>query len=244
MQNKANYKLKLGMFAVIGGIIFLVALFFIGKQKNLFGNTIRISAVFKTVSGLKIGNNVRVGGINIGTIDDIQLITDTSVKVDMIIQKAIQKFIKKDAIVTIGSDGLMGDRVMTITPGTPGQEIIKDGGMLGSRTPVEAEQIMSSLKVSADNAAIITDQLAEISTKINNGHGTLSKLIADSTMATNLSNTINNLKKGSKGLDENMEAAKHNFLLKGYFKKKKKEEEKKKEEQSKNAKEPAKVPGN
>ena len=85
---------------------------------------------------------------------------------------------------------------------------------------------MASLQVTADNAEIISDQLAEIMIKINSGKGTLGRLIQDSTIAENINQTIVNLKKSSKGLDENMNAAKHNFLLKGYFKKRKKQQKK------------------
>ena len=89
---------------------------------------------------------------------------------------------------------------------------------------------MASLRVTAGNAEVITEQLAEIMTKINTGKGTMGRLIQDTAIASNLSQTIVNLKKSSKGLDENMNAAKHNFLLKGYFNKKAKAAEKKKEE--------------
>ncbi|MFY9151916.1 MAG: hypothetical protein WAO52_07880, partial [Prolixibacteraceae bacterium] len=84
-----------------------------------------------------------------------------------------------------------------------------------------------SLSVTAENAEVITQELAEIMTKINSGTGTLGRLIQDTTIARNLDQTIINLKKSSKGLDENMNAAKHNFLLRGYFNKKAREAEKK-----------------
>jgi phospholipid/cholesterol/gamma-HCH transport system substrate-binding protein len=90
------------------------------------------------------------------------------------------------------------------------------------------DDIMEGLKVSIENAAIITDQLAEIMIKINSGKGTIGRLIRDSTIAENLNQTIVNLKRSSKGLDENMNAAKENFLLKGYFKRKEKEAKKNK----------------
>jgi len=150
--------------------------------------------------------------------------------VEMVIQQDVKKFIKKDATAGIGSEGLMGDKVVVITPGSNNQQPVTGNETLASRAPVETDQILSSLKTSADNAAIITNQLAEFSHKINNGHGTLSRLIGDSAFSNNLSKTVVNLKKGSEGLKENMEAAKHNFLLKGYFKKKKRDEEKKKKD--------------
>ena len=93
-----------------------------------------------------------------------------------------------------------------------------------------AKARIASLKASADNALIITTQLAQITYKINNGHGAVSRLLGDSSFANNFSKTMTNLKNSSEGLSENMEAAKHNFLLRGYFRKKKKQEEKKKKE--------------
>ena len=207
--------------------------FFIGKQKNLFGTVFRIQSVFKDVSGLKVGANVRFGGITVGTVEDIQLITDTSVKVMMILQSNVRRFIKTDANASISSDGLMGDKVILISPGTGSKQKIAEGGSLSSQQPVEIDAILGSLKISADHAAVITDELAKLAYRINHGNGAISKLIGDSTIGNNLSKTMKNLNKSSEGLNEDMEAAKHNFLLRGYFKKKKKEEEKKKKEQEK-----------
>lgn len=233
MKKESGFKWKVGLFVIIGFVLFLSALFFIGKQKNLFGTVFRIQSVFKNVSGLKVGANVRFGGITIGTVEDIQLITDTSVKVVMVLQSNVKKFIKTDANASISSDGLMGDKVILISPGTGGGQGIAESGAISSQQPVEIDAILGSLKISADHAAVITDELAKLAYRINHGNGTISKLIGDSTIANNLSKTMKNLNKSSQGLDENMEAAKHNFLLRGYFKKKKKEEEKKKKEQEK-----------
>ncbi len=230
MKTNGRLKWKLGLFIVVGLVLLVFGLFFIGKQKNLFVSVFPVKAVFNNVSGLKIGNNVRFGGIAVGTVDGIQLLNDTSVQVNMNIKSEVRRFIKQDASASIGSDGLVGDRVVLISPGSMNREPVKDNEILVSHTPVETEQIMAGLKTSADNAAIITQQLAEIANKVNHGHGIIARLLGDSTMGNNLHATMVNLKNGSAGLNENMEAAKHNFLLKGYFKKKKKEEDKKKKE--------------
>jgi phospholipid/cholesterol/gamma-HCH transport system substrate-binding protein len=230
MKKESGFKWKVGMITVIGFVLFLGAIFFIGKQKNLFGSVFRIEAVFNNVSGLKVGNNVRFGGINVGTVDDIQLVSDTSVRVVMIIQTNLRKYIKKDAGATIGSEGLMGDKVVVISPGTAGAEVAEND-VLESSAPIEMDQIMGSLKTSADNVSIISHQLASVAYKINNGNGVLARLLGDSAFARNITTTVSNLKKGTQSLDENMEAVKHNFLLKGYFKRKQKKEDKKKKEQ-------------
>ena len=230
MKNETGYRWKLGLFVTIGLLLFVVGVYYIGKQRNLFGNTFRLQAIFTNVNGLKVGNNIRFSGINVGTIDNISLITDTSVRVDLILEKNVHQFIKKDALATISSDGLMGDKVLIISPGSLAGEQIEENGILPASNPVGTEEILASVKVTAENAEVITDQLASIFYKINNGKGALSKLIGDAEFARNLDNTMENLESSTKGLNENMEAAKSNILLRGYFKKKKREEEKKKKE--------------
>jgi phospholipid/cholesterol/gamma-HCH transport system substrate-binding protein len=230
MKTKSGLKWKLGIFIVVGLILLVLGLFYIGKQKNLFVTVFQLKAVFNNVSGLKVGNNVRFGGIAVGTVDGIQLITDTSVLVNMNIKSEVRKFIKRDASASIGSEGLMGDRVVLISPGTNNQGPVKDNEILASHAPVETEQILAGLKTTADNAAIITQQLSEVAYKVNHGKGIIGRLLGDSSMGRNLNTTMVNLKKGSEGLNQNMEAAKHNFLLKGYFKKKKKEDDQKKKD--------------
>jgi phospholipid/cholesterol/gamma-HCH transport system substrate-binding protein len=238
-QNKGALRWKLGVFLILGLAILVMGLFFIGKQKNLFVSSFSLKAAFKNVGGLKVGNNVRFGGITVGTVDGIKLITDSSVMVNMSIKSEVQKFIRQNATATIGSEGLMGDRVVVISPWTydstrPGaadsMRPVRENDVLATVAPVETDQILSGLKTSADNAAHITEQLAEVAYKINHGHGLISRLLGDSSLGNNLHATMVNLKKGSEGLNENMEAAKHNFLLRGYFKKKKKEQDKKKKE--------------
>ncbi|HEV9035064.1 MAG TPA: MlaD family protein [Puia sp.] len=225
MPKEKNYKWKLGLFSLAALAIAIAGIYYVGKQKNKFGTVLHLSSRFNSVVGLKIGSNVRVGGIDVGTVDGISLVTDTTVQVDMIIQEKIQKFIRRDAKASIGSDGLMGDKVVIINAGTPASPLVADGDSLGSRQPIETDAIMSSLKISADNAAVITSNLADISSRISQGHGALGRLLHDTTLSANISATVKNLKSGSKKLDENMEAAQHNFLLRGFFKKKKKKQE-------------------
>ena len=230
MEKQSGYTWKLGMFVTIGLLLFIMAIYFIGKQKNLFGSTFNITSQFKSVSGLEVGNNVRFSGINIGTVEEIRLVNDSSVVVSMVIKDDVRKFIKTDARASIGSDGLMGDKVLTISPGVKSQTIVENGGAIPSVNGIEMQDLMKSVKKSVDNAAVITDELAIFSHSMNNGNGALARLVRDDKMASSVSNTLSNLETGTKGFSENMEAAKSNFLLKGYFKKKEKEKEKKKEE--------------
>jgi phospholipid/cholesterol/gamma-HCH transport system substrate-binding protein len=232
MEPSSKFKTRLGLFVAAGLVLFVATIFYIGRQKHLFNPVFRINSMFKNINGLEIGNNVRFSGINVGTVDNIQIINDSTVQVSLIIDKDVQKFIKTDCFVTIGSEGLIGDKIINITQGNA-EQIVNEGQFLPSNEPLETDAIMASLKVTGENAEIVSDQLAQILYKINSGKGTFGMLINDSSMATNINSTISNLKRSTKGLDENMEAAKHNILLRGYFKNKKKDQQNKNSEKEK-----------
>ncbi len=212
-----KFKARLGLFIAVGVGIFLIALFILGKQKNLFNPVFKLSSDFNNVSGLEVGSNIRFAGITVGTVDNINIINDTMVTVDLLVNKSVQQFIRDDCQATIGTEGIIGDRIVVITQGSYDSPLVKDGQKIEAIEPIETDAIMASLLITAENAEIITDQLAEIMININSGKGTLGKLIQDTTIARNIDKTIINLRSSSKSLDESMDAAKDNFLLKGYF---------------------------
>ncbi|WP_300978735.1 MlaD family protein [Flavobacterium sp.] len=194
MVKSSNYTWKLGLFVLLGLSLFVVTIYFIGKNKNLFGSTFRLRSEFKNVSGLKIGNNVRFSGINVGSVKSIEFVSDSAVIVELSIKEEIQPYIKKDAQASIGTDGLMGDKVLTISPGTSSNEIVKDNATIVSVKAIELEDLMKSLQKSVDNAQIITLQLSEFSLKINKGKGALNKVLIDEEFANQIDQTMNNLK--------------------------------------------------
>ncbi len=190
-----KFKVRLGLFIIGGLVLFVLAIFIIGKQQNLFNPVFKLSTTFRNVSGLQVGNNVRFSGINVGTVDNIKIINDTTVWVDMLVKKDVQPFIKSDCRVSIGSEGIIGNRLITI-----------------SKEPVETDAIIASLYTSTANVEDITQELAEIMTNINRGEGALGRLIQDPTIAENISQTIENFKNSSEGLDETIELTKNNVF--------------------------------
>ncbi len=232
-----NYKIRLGLFVAGGILLFMLAIFVIGKQKNIFDPVFELHATFNNVSGLQVGHNIRFSGINVGTVDNISIINDSAVLVDMLIRKDVKQFIKSDCTVSIGSEGIIGDRLLIITQGSADAPLAKEGQVLASSEPIETDAIIASLKVTAENAEIISQELSEIMLKVNSGNGILGRMIQDSSIAADFDQTMANLKRSSKGLDENMQAAKSNFLLKGFFNKKAKAAEKKKKEAEEKKKE-------
>src|SRR5436190_18659402 len=113
-----KFKIRLGLFVTGGIALFVIAIFIIGRQKNLFNPVFKLTSTFYNVSGLQVGNNIRFSGINVGTVDNISIINDSTVKVDMLINKDVKKFIKSDCIASIGSEGLIGDRIVIISQGS------------------------------------------------------------------------------------------------------------------------------
>jgi phospholipid/cholesterol/gamma-HCH transport system substrate-binding protein len=218
MKKESIHKIKLGVFVFIGIVLLVSSIYFIGETKKLFSSTIRISAMFQNVGGLQVGNNVRFAGINVGAIDAIEIITDTSVKVDMIIDSDTRKFIKKDATATIGSDGLMGSKIMSISSGTAGNAQIENNDMIRATIPVNMDELLFKLKTTADNAALIMGDLAVITGNIRQGNGTIGKLFMDTVFAENLDKTIVNVKDGTRGFKQNMDAAQKSIILRGFFK--------------------------
>lgn len=221
MENKKN-NVKLGAFIAIGLLLLLLAIYLIGKKQQLFNSTFTISAIFKDINGLQVGSNVRFAGINVGVVENITIIADTAVQIDLFINTSIKKFIKKDAKAIIGTDGLMGNKIVTLLAGSAKAKEIQDNNFILAVVPVSIDEIIINLDVAVKNAGSITENLAIITESIAEGKGTVGKLFMDSVMAQELEQTIINIKKGAGGFKENMDAAGNNVLLRGLFNKKKK----------------------
>ncbi len=229
MKPTVEQKTKTGIFVLLGLLLLVAAIFIIGKQKNLFDSTFNIYAKFGNVSGLLSGNYVRLAGINIGTVTDIEIINDSTVKVSLQLEEKIRKFIKNDAVVSIGSDGIMGDKLLQISPGSATSGTIKEEAYIKGVDPVEMSDVMVKMTAIAYNAEVLTKNLADIVYKVNNGQGSIGRLLNSDKLAKNLESTIasseqtvKSIKKSADGFSENMQAAKSNILLRGYFRKKEK----------------------
>ncbi len=247
MKTGTGSKIKLGVFIFIGIVLFFIGVYYVGKAKNMFGSTFRITGLFNNVGGLQVGNNVRFSGINVGTVESISIISDSTVQVDVIIEAALQKFIKNDSKAIIGSEGLMGNKVINITPGSINSKMIENDGMIATIKPIDTDEILKDVKTSIENIKGITTDLGDIMSNIRGGKGTLGTLLVDGAFAYNIKQTMVNLNKGTgsieatmksiksgtDGLGGTVEAINNSFLLKGFFKKKEKLKEKALEEKNK-----------
>ncbi len=204
MEKTNAQKIKLGIFVLTGLSLFVIGIYFIGKKQNMFGKTSHISTIFNNVNGLQLGNNVRYSGINVGTVKEIEMINDTLIRVDMIINDKILPHIKKDAIATISSDGLVGNMIINILPGKGNAPVVKAGDVIKSFSRVRTEDILKTLSVTNENAAILTADLIKITKEITDGKGTVGMLLNDTSMANDLKQTLQYLKITSQGTTESV----------------------------------------
>lgn len=222
-------KIKLGFFVLLTLVLIVIAVFMIGRNQKLFSSTFYVTAYYKNIGGLQVGNNVRFSGITVGIVERIELVTDSTVRVDMQIEEKVRKFIKKDAVASIGTEGLMGDKMVVITPGKTAIQPIQPGGRLASSEPMDMDKIIAQVGDIAGNASMIMNDLAAITGQVTKGKGSLGRLIYDDEIADDIKGTMKNVEKGTRGFEENMTALRSNFLFRNYYKKKEKEAQKQKD---------------
>ena len=202
MKVTNKQKIRLGFFVILTASALIAALYLIGKKQNIFGNTFYISAVFDNVNGLKIGNNVRFSGINVGTVRSIKMINDTTICVDMAMEENILPHIKINSVATIGSDGLVGSMVVNIFPGKVPARQLHPGDTLGSEKKISTNDMISTLSITNQNASELSKQLLKITAAINEGKGTLGLLVHDKAMGDDLKATVSNLKSASEDVSK------------------------------------------
>jgi len=331
MANKTTNNIKLGLFVVAGLLFLIVMLYMIGKDQNLFSRNIELKAWFSNAQGLVKGNNVKYSGIQVGTVKSVRLINDTTVEIVMLIDDQLKSNINKNAVVSIGTEGFIGNKIVNILPGIGHAAPIDDGDLLASKKITSTEDMLETLSVSNTNIAVISvelkstiqqinkstalwqllndktlpdnlrkaanninqatakanntvndfhDMLADIrsgkgslgkimtdtsfalqmadaleklkqvgdnanklsgeidemvkgiNTDVNEGKGAVNALLKDSAIVTKLNNSLDNIEKGTTTFNQNMEALKHNFLFRGYFRKLEKQKEKEEEEKA------------
>ena len=212
---------RVGLF-IVGMLLILAAgVFLIGSKESLFGSTYRLKARFQNVSGLIEGADVRVGGIHKGTVRAIQLPhrPDEKLTVMMDLENSTRDVIKKDSVASIKSEGLLGDKYVEISFGSPEVERARDGDTIDTAPPLDISDLITKTNQILDAAKDTMQNVDSISTKVNNGQGTLAALINDKKVYQQVNAATEEAKAGATAFQENMEALKHNFFLRGFFKK-------------------------
>lgn len=191
MEGSKN--IKLGAFVFAGTLLLILAFYFVGKKQNLFGNTFTISAKFYNVNGLMAGNNVRLSGINVGTVKEVEVVSDTAVRVVMSIERNMQAYIKKSAMASIGTDGLMGNKLVNINASGIDAASITEGDELQTLNPVEMDEMIRTLSSTNENMKVITTNLRTITDKFNSDNS-IWKLLMDTILAKDVRSAVVNFK--------------------------------------------------
>lgn len=215
-------------------LVFTVIVFWIGDRQFLFTRTFHIKAPFENVAGLDEGAPVRVGGVRVGTVQHIVLPAqpDDKITVEMELQHSTREVIKKDSVASIETEGLVGARYASISFGSPEAETVQQGDFIQTREPFDysglarnmdelittTKEAVDSSKIAIDNINDASGDLKSITGKINSGKGTMGALVNDQSIYRNLNSTVAEAKAGATSFQENMEALKHNFFLRGFFK--------------------------
>jgi phospholipid/cholesterol/gamma-HCH transport system substrate-binding protein len=184
---------KLGAFVLGGVALFLISIFFIGSENNIFSRTFNVSAVFKNVEGLKEGDNVWLSGVKIGTVTDVKIMTQGQVIVRLSLKDNQHAFITKDATASVGSDGLVGNKIVVIRPGTS-TAIINDQDTLNTHSPTDTQELINIAKDVGENTRSLTSDLKLIAKRVNDGQGIVGELFTDGEIAQDLRTAVNNLK--------------------------------------------------
>jgi phospholipid/cholesterol/gamma-HCH transport system substrate-binding protein len=225
---------RLGVFIVATLAILVAGIFIIGGKQYLFRSTYQLRAQFDNVVGLDAGGDVQVGGVHSGTVHSIVLPHKPGERVTVVmdLDKTTHEIVKQDSVATIETEGLLGNQFLAISFGSAKSGEVRDGDLIASQPPLEmaellqkASGLLDGTQQAIQNATQATANLDSISAKIDKGQGTAGALVNDKQLYTNLEQTSSSMRDtmvqaqaGVTDFQENMEAMKHNFLIKGYFK--------------------------
>jgi phospholipid/cholesterol/gamma-HCH transport system substrate-binding protein len=205
---------RLGLFVIATLLVLGAGVYWIGAKQFMFSHTYQLAAEFQNAGGLVPGSEVRVGGIHQGTVRSIVLPRHPTekVRVQMELQKQTRDVVKKDSVATIKQEGMVGDRYVEISFGSEEAPKVNDRDVIQGETPQQMADLMRKADSLLDSVKGATENVASITQKIDQGQGTMGKLVNDKRVYQNMSS-------GATAFQENMEALKHNFFLRGFYKK-------------------------
>lgn len=184
---------KLGAFVLAGLVLFAAALFVIGQENTFLNRTFTLAAVFKNIEGLKHGDKVWLSGVKIGTVKDVQIVAEGKVVVSLSLLDKQNEFIKTNATAFIGSDGLVGNKIVVIRPGDA-SSIVHDQDTINTLSPTDTQELINIAKDVGANTKSLTDDLKLISARINKGEGIIGELLHEGPISNELRATIHALR--------------------------------------------------
>lgn len=192
MNTDSTNNLKLGTFVFLGFILLVIALFYIANRNSFTGSNIKLKARFSNINGLQEGNNVLFSGINAGTVKSIKLLNSKTIEVTMVIKKNIANQIPIKSKITIGTDGLMGNKLLNINPSEAIGAMVKDGDYLIVEKTADIDQVLTSLLYSTQNIKVVSKALKNVSLRVEQSEAL--RLIEKKELSENLQQSISNIR--------------------------------------------------
>lgn len=182
-----------GIFLFLGLVVFVVGVFTLGGSQKTFSKSVHVDAVFADVNGLKAGNGVWFSGVKVGTISKVQFTGISQVSVRLNVDENAQQYIHTNATVKLGSDGLIGNKIIMIEGGSADAPVIKENDTLRVAKDMSIDDIEKTFQQNNQNLLAITSDFKQLSHAILQGKGTVGALLADSNMANQLKAAMRNL---------------------------------------------------
>lgn len=198
---------RLGVFILLGITLLIVAIFLVGQKESLFSSTFKVRAFFNDIQGLKPGTSVRLSGIDVGSVSSIDIVDDTTgrVQVTMNLQTDVKRFIRTDTKASIESEGLVGNKVVVLKIGSSQSLPVKDDGVIQSEEPIGFAAIIDQTEGIMNYTKKMTKNLSEIVEKVNDGKGSIGKLLNDDELYNNASHLTQTADKSLKGITDELD---------------------------------------
>jgi phospholipid/cholesterol/gamma-HCH transport system substrate-binding protein len=195
MANRKIDNVKVGVFVLFGVLMLIFGLYKVSKT-SFFSNNFLLTAHFKNVSGLLIGNNIRYVGVQVGTIKSINLLNDSLIEVSMLIDEKMRGFIHKKDLVSIGTDGLVGNKLLNISAGNDRINLVETDDILDTKEVLNTDEMMLTLNKTNTNVALISEELKSTVQRLNNST-TLWRILNEETIPNNMIESMANIKKAT-----------------------------------------------
>ncbi len=193
--NERKRALTVGLFVLFGLVILIAGILVLGTQQNKFSKNLVVTTFFKDVKGLKVGNNVWFSGVKVGIIKEITFQSIDDVRVVMHIEQKSSDFIREDVVAKLGSDGLIGNAIVSLIGGSEHVPPIRNGDVIKSMGGTDTEAMFATLQTNNENLVEITKNFALLSKQMVEGKGTVGALLTDSTIAISLKNSVGSMNK-------------------------------------------------
>lgn len=203
-SRETRRNIKLGAFVLAGVTLLLTAVFFMGKQSTVFNKTFTVASIFKNVEGLKDGDAVWLSGVKIGIVQSVRIIDEGKVIVKLSLNDKQNQFLKSDATAFIGSDGLVGNKIVVIRPGSA-SSTIHENDTINSFSPTDTQELFNLAKEVGSNTRTITDDLKLITAKLNKGQGIVGELLHDGELSLQVRDLVSSLKRASEHTNKTTE---------------------------------------